>query len=344
MSVLEVKDLKTHFPIRQGLLKKLSGKKPEYIKAVDGVDIDLQKAEILGIVGESGCGKSTLSRTILKLIKQTSGNLFYHDTEITDMPEPLFKPYRRKMQMIFQDPFGSLNPRRKVSEILGETIDIHNLAETAEKRRDMIAKSLIEVGLEPVEEFWNKYPGLLSGGQLQRASIARVLILQPDFVIADEPVSMLDVSVRIGILDLLLQLKERHSISFIYISHDLATARYICDRISIMYLGKFVESGPTEDILKRPVHPYTRALISAVPVPDPDVGTPDLPIKGFVNPKGQISINACRFSPRCPYAEPPCEQAEPEATVIRGSGTEQHWAACRKVMELPEYIERSERS
>jgi peptide/nickel transport system ATP-binding protein len=344
MSVLEVKDLKTYFPMRQGIVKKLSGKKPEYIRAVDGIDFDLQKAEIFGIVGESGCGKSTLSRTILKLIKPTSGSILYHDTQIFGMPESEFKPYRRKMQMIFQDPFGSLNPRRKVAEILGETIDIHGLADTPAERHDLIARSLSEVGLEPVEEFWNKYPGLLSGGQLQRASIARVLILQPDFVIADEPVSMLDVSVRIGILDLLLQLKERHSISFIYISHDLATTRYICDRISIMYLGKFVESGPTEDILKKPTHPYTRALISAVPVPDPDVAAPELPIKGYVNPKGLSEITGCRFAPRCPHMEASCEQAEPGAVVIRGSGTDEHWASCRRVTELPEYIERSEKS
>lgn len=340
MNVLEVKDLKTHFPLRQGILKKLAGKKPEYIRAVDGVDINLQKAEILGVVGESGCGKSTLSRTILKLIKSTSGSLLYRDTDISDMAESGFKPYRRRMQMIFQDPFGSLNPRRKVSEILGETIDIHGLADSSAERRDMIAQSLSEVGLEPVEEFWNKYPGLLSGGQLQRASIARVLILQPDFVIADEPVSMLDVSVRIGILDLLLQLKERHSISFIYISHDLATARYICDRINIMYLGKFVESGPTEDILKKPAHPYTRALISAVPVPDPDVGAPELPIKGFVNPKGLSNISGCRFAPRCPYSEPACDEMEPEPTILNASGPLEHWAACRRLKDIPDYKER----
>jgi len=173
---------------------------------------------------------------------------------------------------------------------------------------------------------------------------AMAMSCRPDLIVFDEPTTSLDVTTQIEVLEAIRDIVRQFHTAAIYISHDLATARYICDRISIMYLGKFVESGPTEDILKKPAHPYTRALISAVPVPDPDVGAPDLPIKGFVNPKGQSNKNACRFSPRCPYAEPACEEAEPEATVMRGSGTEEHWAACRKVMELPEYIERSERS
>ncbi|MCF7927821.1 MAG: ABC transporter ATP-binding protein [Spirochaetales bacterium] len=340
MSILEINNLKTHFAQRQGFLRKLAGKEPDYIRAVDGVDLDLDEGEVLGIVGESGCGKSTLSRTILKLIKSTSGSMRYRGTEISDMPESDFKPYRRKMQMIFQDPFGSLNPRRKVAEILGETIDIHELAENQEERKQMIEKSLSEVGLDPPGEFWEKYPGLLSGGQLQRVSMARVLILQPDFVVADEPVSMLDVSVRIGILDLLLQLRKKYSISFIYITHDLATARYVCDRINIMYLGRFVESGTTETILKKPAHPYTRALISAVPVPNPDVGAPELPIKGYVNPEGLTDITGCRFAPRCPYTEEACKREEPECTSIYGSGKQEHRIACRNLAHLPEFVPR----
>ncbi|MBW2679112.1 MAG: ABC transporter ATP-binding protein [Deltaproteobacteria bacterium] len=268
-AVLEIENLKKYFPMRKGLFASLLKGKQSYLRAVDDISFSLGEKEILGFVGESGCGKSTLSRTILKLLEPTGGKIYFKGTRVDAMSRKQFKPFRRKMQMIFQDPFGSLNPRRTVSEILRQTIKIHNLAKDRDAEDALIKKTLEEVGLNPVEEYWNKYPKLLSGGQLQRVSIGRVLVLQPEFVIADESVSMLDVSVRIGILDLLFKMRDKYGISFIYITHDLVTARYICDRIAIMYLGQILEIGPTEMIINKPCHPYTRALISAVPVPDP---------------------------------------------------------------------------
>jgi len=284
----------------------------------------LGKKEILGFVGESGCGKSTMSRTILQLLEPTGGKIYFKGTRVDTLSRKQFKPFRKKMQMIFQDPFGSLNPRRTVSEILRQTNKIHNLAKDRPAEDALIKKTLEEVGLNPVEEYWNKYPQLLSGGQLQRVSIGRVLVLQPELVIADESVSMLDVSVRIGILDLLFKMRDKHGISFIYITHDLVTARYICDRIAIMYLGNIVEIGPTEEIINNPKHPYTQALITAVPVPDPTAEIPELPIKGYVPVTPEDTINSCSFALRCPQAKKNCRLEKPQMIRV-GDG---HLASC----------------
>ena len=294
------------------------------MRAVDDISFSLGQKEILGFVGESGCGKSTMSRTILQLVEPTGGKVYFKGTRVDALSRKQFKPYRRKMQMIFQDPFGSLNPRRTVSEILRQTIKIHNLAKDRDAEDALIRKTLEEVGLNPVEEYWNKYPKLLSGGQLQRVSIGRVLVLQPEFVIADESVSMLDVSVRIGILDLLFKMRDKHGISFIYITHDLVTARYICDRIAIMYLGNIVEIGPTEEIINNPKHPYTQALITAVPVPDPTAEIPDLPIKGYVPITPEDIIGCCSFALRCPHARKKCRSEKPQ--MIRVG--DEHLASC----------------
>jgi peptide/nickel transport system ATP-binding protein len=323
-AVLTIENLKKHFPLRKGLLAALSKGGQSHLRAVDNISFSLGKKEILGFVGESGCGKSTMSRTILQLLEPTGGKIYFKGTRVDTLSRKQFKPFRKKMQMIFQDPFGSLNPRRTVSEILRQTIKIHNLAQDRTAEDALIKKTLEEVGLNPVEEYWNKYPKLLSGGQLQRVSIGRVLVLQPEFVIADESVSMLDVSVRIGILDLLFKMRDKHGISFIYITHDLITARYICDRIAIMYLGNIVEIGPTEEIINNPRHPYTQALITAVPVPDPTAEIPELPIKGYVPVTPEDTIGCCSFALRCPHAKRKCRLEKPQMIHV-GDG---HFASC----------------
>ncbi len=323
-NILKIKNLKKYFPLRGGLISRLAGKEGSFFRAVDDISFDLDQGEILGFVGESGCGKSTMSRAILKLVQPTAGHVYFEDTRVDFMGKAAFKPFRRKMQMIFQDPFGSLNPRRTVSETLRQTIRIHKLAEDKIEEDALIKQTLAEVGLMPVDEYWDKYPALLSGGQLQRVSIGRVLVLQPKLVIADESVSMLDVSVRIGILDLLLKMREKYGISFIYITHDLITARYICDRIAIMYLGKILEIGPTETIINRPCHPYTQALISAVPVPDPTAEIHELPIRGYVPTTPDDTIGCCRFAPRCPERKSRCQVDEPEMMPM-GEG---HFVSC----------------
>ena len=323
-AVLKIENLKKHFPLRKGLFAALSMGGQSHLRAVDDISFALGKKEILGFVGESGCGKSTMSRTILQLLEPTGGKIFFKGTRVDNLSRKQFKPFRKKMQMIFQDPFGSLNPRRTVSEILRQTIKIHNLAENRTAEDELIKKTLEEIGLNPVEEYWNKYPKLLSGGQLQRVSIGRVLVLQPEFVIADESVSMLDVSVRIGILDLLFKMRDKHGISFIYITHDLVTARYICDRIAIMYLGNIVEIGPTEEIINNPRHPYTQALITAVPVPDPTAEIPELPIKGYVPATPEDTLGCCSFALRCPYAKKRCRLEKPQMIRV-GDG---HFGSC----------------
>jgi len=323
-AVLTIENLKKHFPLRTGLFASLLKGGQSHLRAVDNISFSVGEKEILGFVGESGCGKSTLSRTILQLVEPTGGKVYFKGTRVDTLSRKQFKPFRKKMQMIFQDPFGSLNPRRTVSEILRQTIKIHNLAKDRAAEDALIKKTLTEVGLTPIEEYWNKYPKLLSGGQLQRVSIGRVLVLQPELVIADESVSMLDVSVRIGILDLLFNMRNKYGISFIYITHDLVTARYVCDRIAIMYLGNILEIGPTEEIINNPRHPYTRALITAVPVPDPTAEVPELPIKGYVPTTSEDTISSCSFAPRCPQSKKLCRTNQPEMVQV-GEG---HFASC----------------
>jgi len=325
--VLQVENLKKYFPVHRGFFSSFgSHAGSNYVRAVDNVSFNLKKGEILGFVGESGCGKSTMSRTILRLIEPTGGRVYYKGTEIMSLKKAEFKRYRPKMQLIFQDPFGSLNPRRTVADTLAQTILIHGLASNRVKEAALIHKTLEEVELRPPDQFWHKFPALLSGGQLQRVSIGRVLVLQPDFIIADEPISMLDVSVRIGILDLLLRMREKFGISFIYITHDLVTARYICDRIAIMYLGQIVEIGPAEAVVHHPLHPYTQALIAAVPDPDPTAPLSDLPIKGYVPVVDEDARKGCRFLPRCPYGEKACHRDIPP---LIDTGND-HLSACLK--------------
>ncbi len=326
-ALLRVENLKKYFPVRKNLIESIYSKEVEYCRAVDNISFTLGVGENLGFVGESGCGKSTIGRTILRLLEPTAGKIYYKNTDVTSLSRRNMRSLRREMQMIFQDPHGSLNPRRTVSETLRQTVRIHRLAKSKAEEDVLIKNTLEEVGLKPAEEFWDRYPVLLSGGQLQRVGIGRILILQPKLIIADEPVSMLDVSVSMGILRLLENLRDKFGISFIYITHDLATARILCDRIAIMYLGKIVEIAPTEDLLKTPLHPYTQALLAAVPIPDPRVNMEEIPIIGYVPLIPSDAFTSCRFYPRCPYAEKACREQDPP--LIEASPG--HFVSCIRV-------------
>lgn len=323
--LFRVLNLRKYFPVRRGLLSLRREEK--YVRAVDNISFSISKGEILGLAGESGCGKTTTGRSIIRLTEPTGGKVYFEGVNICVLNKRQFRSFRHKMQIIFQDPFGSLNPRRTIADSVGQPIDIHKLVRDESEKINIIRRALEEVELNPPESFMNRYPHMLSGGQRQRVAIARALVLKPKLVIADEPVSMLDVSIRGEILSLLLNLKEKMSVSFLYITHDLATARYICDRIAIMYLGKIVELGETEEILKKGLHPYTQALISAIPVPDPFIEKGKVLIKGGM-PLNPINIpSGCRFHPRCPYAQDICSEKEPPFRDV-GHG---HHIACFKL-------------
>jgi oligopeptide/dipeptide ABC transporter ATP-binding protein len=303
--LLEVRDLKTRFSLRGSFLDRLRGREAGSVKAVDGVDFDLRRGEVLGIVGESGSGKTTLGRTLLGLVEASGGSIRFEGREITRLSERRFRPLRRRMQIVFQDPHASLNPAMTIGESVGDALRIHGLARSPDEIRVRVTVALERVGLQPADQFMGKYPGDLSGGQKQRAVLARAIILGPDILIADEPVSMLDMSVRAKILELMVALKREFDLTYVYITHDLATAKFFCDRIAIMYLGKIVEIGPAEQIYADPKHPYTVSLLRAVPEPDPTRTVPrDIP-RGEV-PDAVLPPLGCSFHPRCPRAFEVC--------------------------------------
>ena len=303
--LLDVRDLEVHFALRGSSLGRMFGGGGEVVRAVDGVNFSLRKGEVLGLVGESGSGKTTLGRALLGLVRPTAGEIRYRGQDLARLPERRMRPLRRALQMVFQDPSAALNPSMDIETAVGDPLRIHKLTASRAERHDRVVEALEQVGLTPVERFLTKYPSDLSGGQKQRAVMARAIILGPELLIADEPISMLDMSVRAKILELMLQLKQRLDLTYVYITHDLATAKFFCDRVAIMYLGRIVEIGPTEEIFADPKHPYTRALLRAVPEPDPSRTVPrDLP-RGEI-PDAAAPPLGCSFHPRCPVAFETC--------------------------------------
>ncbi len=320
--IVKLENVKKYFPIRGGVFSRVVGN----IKAVDDISFSIQKGETLGLVGESGCGKSTLGRTILKLLDPTAGKVFYKDFDIFATQKEELRNLRREMQIIFQDPYSSLNPRLNVGEIVGECLEIHGIAYGREKQEKV--ESMLEVcGLAPHHR--RRYPHEFSGGQRQRIGIARALTLNPDFIVADEPISSLDVSIQAQIVNLMEELQEKFGLTYLFISHDLSMVRHISDHVAVMYLGKIVEISGKKELYQNPLHPYTQALLSAVPVMDPDHKSKRIILRGDV-PSPANPPQGCNFNPRCIYAEEHCRNEEPELRDV-GSG---HQVSCHLVEKM----------
>jgi oligopeptide/dipeptide ABC transporter ATP-binding protein len=300
-TLVEVRDLEVYFALHGTFRSRLTGRGGGSVKAVDGVSFDLRQGEVLGLVGESGSGKTTLGRALLGLVRPTGGSVKLRGEELAGLPERQLRPKRRHMQMVFQDPHASMNPGMTLETALAHPLQIHKLTNGAAETQAKVREALDLVNLSPVEDFARRYPSDLSGGQKQRAAIARAIIVGPDLLVADEPVSMLDMSVRAKILELMIDLKKRLGLTYVYVTHDLATAKFFCDRVAIMYLGRIVEIGTVDEIFHDPKHPYTQALIRAIPEPDPDKALPrDLP-RGEVPDAARPPLG-CSFHPRCPKA------------------------------------------
>jgi peptide/nickel transport system ATP-binding protein len=320
--LVAVRNLKTFYSIRGSFFDRLVGREAGEVKAVNDVSFDLRKGEVLGLVGESGSGKTTLGRTLLGLVRATSGSVVFEGREIAGLSEKQLRDQRRRMQIVFQDPHASLNPAMTIEQSVGHPLQIHGVAKDRRGIRLRVADVLERVGLSPAEQYLDKYPSDLSGGQKQRAGIARAIILGPVLLVADEPVSMLDMSVRAKILQLMQSLKSDLDLTYLYITHDLATAKFFCDRIAIMYLGRIVEIGPSEAIYEDPKHPYTKALLRAIPEPDPRRSVPrDLP-RGEVPDAARVPLG-CSFHPRCPNAFEVCGWETRDLKEL----LENHWAS-----------------
>ncbi|MEM2103811.1 MAG: ATP-binding cassette domain-containing protein [Candidatus Bathyarchaeia archaeon] len=314
MAIVEVVDLKKYFPLRRGLLTWVKRKKAEFTPAVDGVTLKIEQGEIFGLVGESGSGKTTLARLILRLLEPTGGRIFFGGVDVSRLKGAKLKDFRKKAQVVFQDPYASLNPRRTVMQTVQEPLSIHGLY-GKEERKEVVIKMLKAVGLTR-EEYLNMYPYQLSGGERQRVAICRALILNPSFVVLDEPVSMLDASIRIGVLNLLLRLRKEFHLTYLFISHDLALARYICNRVAVMHLGKIVEMGETEEIIQNPLHPYSQLLISAVPAPDPHIKISVTKSVRRTEEHTNTLTGGCRFHPFCDKPFKKCRENVPPLKEI----------------------------
>ena len=323
-NLVEVRGLKKWFPVQKGFIERLVTGQHQFIRAVDGIDFDIRRGEVFGLAGESGSGKTTTGRLILNLVAPTDGSVVFEGVDLTTLSDEEMRRVRQRMQAIFQDPFASMNPRMKTGDAIGHSLEIFRVAR-GEAKRQRVLEMMERVDLAPAHLLYDKYPHQLSGGQRQRAVIARALVLNPDLIVADEPIAMADVSVRALLLGLMMRLKDELELTYLYITHDLATAKYVCDRIAIMYLGMICELGTLEQVYRHPQHPYTQALLAAVPVPDPHAR------RTAPMPKGEIPspINppsGCRFHPRCPAAKEACSLRLPLLRPV--AGDEGHLVAC----------------
>lgn len=321
-SLIRVENLKKYYPIKDGILPRATG----YIKAVDGVSFSIGKGETLGLVGESGCGKSTIGRQLVGLEQPTEGTIYYRGKDLAKISKEEKRKFRTDLQMVFQDPYSSLNPRKHIFEILSQPMLYHKISDKASVENDIV-KILDMVGLS--RNVLGRYPHEFSGGQRQRIGIARALSLKPEFIVCDEPVSALDVSVQAQILNLLKSLQKELGLTLLFVGHGLGAVNYVSDRIAVMYLGKIVEIGEAKEVFSNPVHPYTRALLNAVPVPDPSLREEKKLLQGEIG-NSENPPNGCRFHPRCPYATDICRQREPEMVAVKAG--EGHYAACPVVM------------
>lgn len=316
-NLLEVKNLKKYFPVKAGIFKKTVA----HVKAVDDISFAVKEGETLGLVGESGCGKSTTGRTILRLLEATAGEVVFEGKNVMDLDKKEMRAIRRDMQIIFQDPYASLNPRMTVADIVGEPLDIHKLAKNKKARNKRVKQILENVGLG--EEYMHRYPHEFSGGQRQRIGVARALAVDPKLIIADEPVSALDVSVQAQVVNLLQDLQKEYGLTYLFIAHDLSVVKHISDRVAVMYLGKIVELTSKEELFQNPMHPYTQSLLSAIPEADPKKKKDRIILKGDV-PSPVDPPSGCRFHPRCPKAFDLCSVKEPEFKEYADG----HYAAC----------------
>ena len=318
--LIEVKDLKKYFPVNGGAFKK-----PQYVQAVDGVSFAIERGETLGLVGESGCGKSTIGRTMLRLYEPTSGSIYFDGKDIT---KANMTPYRRRMQIIFQDPYASLNPRMTVGDIVGEPLDIHGVYKNRAERNEKVLGLLDLVGLN--SEHMSRYPHEFSGGQRQRISIARSMALSPEFLVCDEPISALDVSIQAQVINMLMELQQKLGLTYLFIAHDLSVVRHISTRVGVMYLGSLVELTNAQSLYAKPLHPYTQALLSAIPIPDPNISRQRnrIVLQGDV-PSPINPPAGCKFHTRCPYAREVCKLQRPGMKQIEPG----HFCACHKVSE-----------
>ena len=317
--LLKVENLKKYFPIKGGVMQRTVG----YVKAVDGVSFEIKRGETLGLVGESGCGKSTTGRTILNLLEKTEGKIYFEGKDLDELSKSQLRKMRPKMQLIFQDPYSSLNPRMTVGKIIGEALLNHKMV-SKNDLREKVLETMKICGLAPYQI--DRYPHEFSGGQRQRIGIARALILNPDFIVADEPVSALDVSIQAQIINLLQDLKREKNFSYLFISHDLSVVEHICDKVGVMYLGSLVELASSDEIFKNPLHPYTKALMSAIPIPDPTVKRERIILIGDI-PSPANPPKGCKFHTRCPYATDKCKEENPEYREV----SEGHFVACHLV-------------
>jgi len=325
--LLEVTDLTAHYPVRRGLTQVLTGRGRRWVHAVDGISFALARGEMMALVGESGCGKTTTVQTILGMVKPTGGAIRLNGADIAGLPEHRMRPLRRTVQMIYQDPYESLDPRFRVRETVEEPMLVHSIGGSRPQRREEIVTALEQAGLTPAEMYLERYPHELSGGQRQRVAIAASLVLSPDLLLADEPVSMLDVSVRAGVLALLDRLRRDADMGILMITHDLSTAAHFADRIAVMYLGRIVEQGPAGQIVRNPQHPYTKALLSVVPKRDPRDRTVPQILTGEAPDPIDVPPG-CRFHPRCPVAVDRCSTDDPRLRQPAGVTAADHLAAC----------------